>query len=68
MACALPCCVARVSGPHELVQDGRAGATFPTDDTDRLGQALAEATGATDEALGQAARALWRPNASIWSG
>jgi glycosyltransferase involved in cell wall biosynthesis len=58
MACALPCCVARVSGPHELVQDGRAGATFPTDDTDGLGQAIAAVTGARGEALGQSARAL----------
>jgi glycosyltransferase involved in cell wall biosynthesis len=39
MACALPCCVARVSGSHELIQDGRTGATFPTDDADGLGQA-----------------------------
>ena len=39
MACALPCCVVRVSGSDELVQDGRAAATFSTDDTDGLGQA-----------------------------
>ncbi|HSQ08919.1 MAG TPA: glycosyltransferase family 4 protein [Chromatiaceae bacterium] len=58
MACALPCCVARVSGSHELIQDGRTGATFPTDDADGLGQAIAAVTGARGEALGQAARAL----------
>ena len=58
MACALPCVVARVSGSHELVQDGRSGATFPTDDADGLGEAIATVTGAPGEALGQAARAL----------
>jgi len=39
MACALPCAVARVSGSHELVQDGRTGAAFPTDAADGLCQA-----------------------------
>ena len=58
MACALPCVVARVSGSHELIVDGQTGATFPTDDAQGLGLAIAAVAGARGETLGAAARAL----------